>query len=108
MADADTDWFGGTIPGTTSNLDPGSTNKPAGSAGVALGTGTGQHGVIPIVSNLGGGIATAISEFDDWLKTPFKTPMSPSSVAILIGVILAAIMFWNLVLYHVRIAAEAI
>jgi hypothetical protein len=108
MAGTDSDWLGGILPGTTANLDPSSTANPAGSAGLALGTGTGRFGAIPMVSNLGGGIATAITEFDDWLSTPFKTPMSPGGVALLVGVILASILVWNLVLYHVRIAAEAI
>lgn len=98
----------GLLPGTTGNLDLGSANQPAGSAGLAVGTGTGRFGVIPIVSNLGGGVVTAISEFDDWLKKPFKTPMSPLSVGLLVGTILVAIIVWNFVIYHVRIAAEAI
>jgi hypothetical protein len=108
MAGSVSDYFGGVIPGTTGNLDPTSARNPAGSAGVALGTGTGSHGVIPIVSNLGGGVTSAITDFLDWLNTPFKTPMSPGSVGILVGVIIVAILVWNFVLYHVRIAAEAI
>jgi hypothetical protein len=107
-----TGWFdeatAGLAPGTTGNLDPASTNKPAGSAGVAVGTGTGQHGVIPIISDLGGGMSAAIKDFWDWLNEPFTTPMTPASLTIMVGVILVAIVLWNLVLYHVRIAAEAI
>jgi hypothetical protein len=102
------DALGGILPGTTGEVDPSSTLKPAGSAGIALGSGTGQHGVIPLVSDIGGGVETAISEFWDWLNTPFKTPMSPAGVAILVGTILIAILAWNFILYHVRIAAEAI
>lgn len=108
MAGTYSDALGGILPGTTGNLDPGSAANPAGSAGLALGTGTGMHGVIPMASNLGGGIANVITEFDDWLKTPFKTPMSPAGVFLLVGVILLAILGWNMVIYHVRIAAEAI
>lgn len=108
MAGGASDYWGGTIPGTTGNLDPTSAAKPAGSAGAALGTGTGQHGVIPLVSNLGGGVTSAIQDFLDWLNTPFKTPMSPASVGLLVGVIIIAILGWNFILYHVRIAAEAI
>lgn len=108
MSGTYSDALGGILPGTTGNLDPSSAAKPAGSAGIALGTGTGMHGVIPMVSNIGGGITNAITEFDDWLKTPFKTPMSIGSVALLVGVILVSILIWNMVIYHVRIAAEAI
>lgn len=107
MAGYDLESLGGILPGTTGNLDPGSAAAPAGSSGLALGTGTGQHGVVGMASNLGGGVTTAITEFDDWLKTPFG-PMSPLSVTILVGVILVAILAWNMILYHVRIAAEAI
>lgn len=102
------DALGGILPGTTGNLDPGSAAMPAGSAGLAVGTGTGKFGVIPMASNLGGGVVNAITEFDDWLTTPFKTPMSPWSVALLVGVVLVSILAWNLIIYHVRIAAEAI
>lgn len=108
MSGTYSDALGGILPGTTGNLDPSSAARPAGSAGIALGTGTGMHGVIPMVSNIGGGIANVITEFDDWLKKPFKTPMSPASVVILVGTILVAIWIWNMVFYHVRIAAEAI
>lgn len=102
------DAVAGVLPGTTQNLDPSSANKPAGTAGAVLGTGTGQHGVVPIVSDITGGIGGAIKEFWDWLNEPFTQPMTPGSLTIVIGVILVAILFWNLVLYHVRIAAEAI
>jgi hypothetical protein len=34
--------------------------------------------------------------------------MSPQSVFMLVGVVLVAIVLWNLILYHIRIAAEAI
>jgi hypothetical protein len=34
--------------------------------------------------------------------------MAPTDVFILVGVVLIAAIVWNLVLYHIRIAAEAI
>jgi len=98
----------GALPGTTVNADPSSTANIAGSAGLALGTGTGSHGVIPIASNLGGGMGAAISEFKDWLDTPFKTPLSPWGVTILVGTVLVAILAWNFIIYHVRVAAETL
>lgn len=99
----------GIMPGTTGNLDPSSAALPAGTAGVALGSGTGQHGTIPIQSsNLGAGVTSAIQEFWDWINEPFTTDMSPASVMILVGVVLVSIVAWNFILYHVRIAAETI
>jgi|SRR5215469_5262182 len=98
----------GILPGSTQNADPSSAARVAGSAGIALGTGTGQHGVIPMVSNIGSGIKGAIKEFYDWVNHPFATPMSPQSVFILVGVVLLSIIAWNFVTYHIRIAAEAI
>jgi hypothetical protein len=34
--------------------------------------------------------------------------MSPFAIALLVGVILVAIIMWNMILYHVRIAAETL
>lgn len=99
------DWSAGSIPGTTSNADPWRSGV-AGSAGVSLGTGTGQHGSVPLEaedSKMGG-----VTQVFDWLNTPFTTPMSKSDVFLLIGTIIVAIMIWNFVLYHIRIAAETI
>jgi hypothetical protein len=107
MAGTSLDYFGGTLPGTTSNLDPSSASKPAGSAGLAVGTGTGRLGVVPILSDLGGGVGELITDFWEWLKTPFG-PISPGNLALMVMVVFAAIIAWNFMLYHVRIAAEAI
>jgi len=98
----------GLLPGSTQNADPTSAAGVAGSAGIAIGSGTGQHGVIPLASNIGTGIKGAIQEFWDWVNEPFTQPMAPGSVFILVGVILVAIIAWNFIIYHVRIAAEAI
>jgi hypothetical protein len=43
-----------------------------------------------------------------WLNKPFQTPMAPTDLFLLVGVVLIAILAWNMILYHVRIAAEAI
>lgn len=103
------DSLGGVLPGTTGNLDPSSTANPAGYAGVSVGTGTGRFGTIPMQSNLGGGLVSDVfQEFKDWLDTPFKTPLDPMSLVIVVGVILVSIIAWNFVLFHVRIAAETI
>jgi hypothetical protein len=34
--------------------------------------------------------------------------MSPFEVAILVGTVLVAILVWNMILYHIRIAAETL
>jgi hypothetical protein len=99
------DWSAGVIPGTTSNADPWSAGV-AGSAGMSLGTGTGQNGIVPITGT--GGMGNALSEVWSTLNKPFTTPMSTVDVFLLIGVILVAVVIWNLILFHIRIAAETI
>lgn len=99
------DWFAGTIPGTTQNADPNAAGV-AGSSGIAYGTGTGQLGQVLSGSNaMDTDGASAVLQ---WLNTPFKTPLSTVSVVLLVGIVLVAIVGWNFVLYHIRIAAETI
>lgn len=90
--------------GTTGQLDPG-VSGGAGQSGLALGTGTGQQGAPPLDTSNSSNPFVAVF---NWLNTPFKTPMSPATVFLLIGTILIAILGWNLILYHIRIAAEAL
>jgi hypothetical protein len=102
----------GLLPGTTGNLDPSSAFPGAGDFGVALGSGTGQHGVQPVVTGgdgMGnGGMSDAVSDVWEWLNTPFRQPMSPMGIFALIGTTLVAIIAWNMILYHIRIAGEAL
>jgi hypothetical protein len=97
----------GVMPGTTIAVDETSAAWPAGSFGAASGSGTGAHGITPTTFG-GGGMADTINQVWAWLNTPFTQKMSPVNVALLVGVVIIAIMFWNLLLYHVRIAAETI
>jgi hypothetical protein len=97
--------YAGIIPGTTGAADPFSAHPTAGESGIASGTGSGQHGFTLIG---GGSMSDALSRVWAWLNRPFSTPMSPVDIGLLIGVILIAILFWNLLLYHIRIAAESI
>ena len=99
----DQNWFAGTIPGTTGNADPNAQGV-AGSSGIAYGTGTGQNGQVLAGNNAMDGVTGIF----DWLNAPFKTPLDPVSVVLLVGIVLVAIIGWNFVLYHVRIAAETI
>jgi hypothetical protein len=102
---AEVDWSAGVIPGTTSQADPWQSGV-AGSSGISLGTGTGQQGQVPVGGNgMGNGIVQPVLDF---LNEPFTTPLSKADVFLLVGTILVAIILWNLILFHIRIAAESI
>jgi hypothetical protein len=101
------DWGAGVIPGTTQQADPNAAGV-AGSAGQALGTGTGQHGVVPLTEAGGGMFSDGIAAVWTWINKPFTTPLDPMDVFLLVGIVLVAIISWNLILYHIRIAAETI
>ncbi|PWT78034.1 MAG: hypothetical protein C5B60_01765 [Chloroflexi bacterium] len=98
----------GTLPGTTNNVDPASAWPVAGTTGFAQGQGVGQHGVSPMTGGIGGMVTGAVTGVWDWLQKPFTTHMAPVDVFLLVGVVIIAAIIWNLVLYHIRIAAEAI
>jgi hypothetical protein len=95
---------GGILPGTTGQADPFAAGV-AGLSGVSLGTGTGQQGHQTVGGN---GMGNPFVTVWKWLNTPFTTPLSPYDIALLVGIVLISIIAWNLVLYHIRIAAEAI
>lgn len=96
------------LPGTTNQADPSSAFPIAGDTGMFAGTGTGQQGMTPVIGNGGGTISGGIVSVWRWLNVPFKQPMSPVSLTLMVGVILIAVIFWNFILYHIRIAAEEI
>jgi hypothetical protein len=98
----------GLLPGETMNADPSSAYPIAGSTGIAAGTGTSQHGIAPLLSGNGGTVSDAINGLWEWLNTPFQSRLSPVTVFAYVGAIAIAIILWNLILYHVRIAAETI
>ena len=97
----------GVIPGTTGAVDYTSAFPIAGSTGAAYGTGTGQHGIAPSIG-AGGTMSDGINAVWQWLNTPFSSQMSMLNIFLIVGVILIAIIAWNLILYHVRIAAETL
>ena len=99
----------GLLPGTTATIDQSSAYPFAGSTGIASGTGTSQHGIAPLLSGgQGGTVSDTINGVWEWLNTPFQSAMSPVTVFAYVGAIIVAIILWNLILYHVRIAAETI
>jgi hypothetical protein len=98
----------GVMPGTTGQVDPSSAYPFAGTTGIALGTGTQQHGMAPMLTLGEGGIAGSIESLWQWLNAPFTTAMSPTGVFLLVGIVTVSIIAWNFILYHIRIAAETI
>src|ERR1700733_6449916 len=99
----------GLLPGTTIAVDPSSAYPFAGSTGIASGSGTQQQGIAPLLSGGNGGtVRGAINSVWQWLNTPFNSKMSPVTVFAYVGAVIVAIILWNLILYHVRIAAETI
>ena len=98
----------GILPGTTGNVDPSSAFPIAGSTGVALGQGVGQQGVSPMTDGITGTVGNAVTDVWAWLNKPFTSYLAPVDVFLLVGIVIIAAVVWNLVLYHVRIAAEAI
>jgi hypothetical protein len=97
----------GVMSGTTGAVDQTSAWPIAGSTGVAMGTGTSQHGITPLLGN-GGSMSGAINGVWAWLNKPFTTPFSPVTTFAAVGAVIVAILLWNMILYHVRIAAESI
>jgi hypothetical protein len=98
----------GIIPGTTGAADVWSSHPTAGDAGVALGGGVGQHGVTPLLGSGDATVTDAVNHVWTWLNTPFDRPMSAVGIFALVGSAMVAILLWNLILYHIRIAAETI
>jgi hypothetical protein len=98
----------GILPGTTDAVDPASAWPIAGDTGIAQGSGVGQHGVTPMTGPITDTVGGAAASVWDWINKPFTQAMAPIDVFLLVGVVIIAAVVWNLVLYHVRIAAEAI
>lgn len=110
--DPSLDALQGVMPGTTGTLDQ--WQQGAGDTGMMLGTGTGQAGMTPTADSssgsgtLMGDIADAFNSLWEWLNTPFTTPLDLTEIFLLVGGVLVAIILWNFILYHIRIAAETI
>ena len=77
-------------------------------SGVAMGTGAGQHGYSPVLALGGSSVSQALNSLWAWLNEPFKAPLSPMGLAMIVGALLIAVILWNFILYHIRIAAESL
>jgi hypothetical protein len=97
-----TDPLGGLLPGTTGLVDP---HLATSASGIAEGTGVGPHGITPMG---GAGMGGAITDFWQWLNRPFTTPLSLTDIFLIVGAIIVAIILWNMILFHIRVAAEAL
>jgi hypothetical protein len=89
-------------------VDALSASPIAGDTGIAVGRGVGQQGVTPLIGSEDAIVTDAVNDVWEWLNTPFRQPMSPTGLFLMVGSVLVAIMLWNLILYHIRIAAETI
>lgn len=95
----------GVLPGTTWNGNPDLPGA-AGSSGIFAGTGTGQYGV-----TTGDSVDDTGNPFVDtwqWINAPFKSPLDPLDIFLIVGIVIFASLAWTFVLYHIRIAGEAI
>ena len=92
-------------PGFTEQSDPYALGT-TGQTGTTLGTGTGQMGQQPV--QLGQTAGGVVQWLWDWLNKPFTTPLDPTQMFLIVGVVIVSIIAWNMTLYHLRIAAEAI
>jgi hypothetical protein len=95
----------GILPGTTTNADPDAPGV-AGASGSAIGTGTGRYG-FQTIAGAGMGSNPFVNAWN-FINEPITTPLSAMDVFVLIGAVLVSILLWNLVLFHIRVAAEAI
>jgi hypothetical protein len=89
-------------------MDPTLAALGFGDSGQTAGTGAGVQGHSPTLVGTGGAMTNGINAVWDWLNQPFSRPMSPIGITLIVGAVLIAVIVWNLVLYHIRIAAETL
>lgn len=51
---------------------------------------------------------TALQSVLNWINAPLTEQWSPKFIVEVIGLILIGFIFWNMIIFHVRLAAEAI
>ena len=53
-------------------------------------------------------VATAAASFKAWLDEPFTTPLDTTQIFLIVGIVAVSIVLWNMILFHVRIAAQEV
>lgn len=49
-----------------------------------------------------------IKEMRDWIEAPFIGAVSVQTLFLLTGLVLVFILMWNIILFHIRSAAETL
>jgi len=73
-----------------------------------MGTGTGPYGAVTVPTYGGGTVGDGIKSVFAWLNAPFTHPMNPTTVFLIVGVILVSLLAWNMILFHLRLAAQTL
>lgn len=47
-----------------------------------------------------------VKQVKSWIDEPFTTPLDTVQIFLLVGIVLVAVLAWNMILFHIRIAAE--
>ena len=50
----------------------------------------------------------SVAAVKEWLDEPFTTPLDTLQLFLIVGVVAVSIVFWNLILFHIRIAAQEV
>jgi len=79
--------------------------SPPDQSGIAQGLGTGPTGVV-VGSNAPAGLG--VTSVFQWLNEPFTTPLNTIDLFLIVGVVAVSIILWNLILFHIRLAAETL
>ena len=53
-------------------------------------------------------MGNVVSKVLGWLNEPFTTPLDTKAIFLLVGIVAVSIIVWNMILYHIRIAAQEI
>jgi hypothetical protein len=78
----------------------------AETAGAAMGTGTGQYGIVPTIVPAGSG--DLIAKIAALPTKPFAGSLSAIDIFLVVGVVGFASIVWGFMLYHVRLAAKQV
>ena len=51
-------------------------------------------------------LSNVIDDIRGFVEQPFKEPLNLTHLFLIVGVVLVMVVMWNLILFHIRIAAE--